>query len=187
MQKDIILEMKNICKSFSGNKVLHNVDLSIKRGEVHVLVGENGAGKSTLMKIISGVFTKDEGEILFEGQPVKTMDIKRAQELGISIIHQEFNLLPYRTIGQNIFLGREPLKNKALGTINIDEMNTRSQELLGFLGLTIDPKTKVKSLGIAQQQMVEVAKALAVDSKVLIMDEPTATLTKKEKIGRAHV
>lgn len=180
MQKNYVLEMKNICKSFSGVEVLHNVDLGIKSGEVHVLVGENGAGKSTLMKIISGVFSKDKGEILFDGKPVRKMDVNRAQELGISIIHQEFNLLPHRTIGQNIFLGREPIKSKALRTIDIDKINKRSKELLGFLGMSLDPRTKVANLGIAQQQMVEVAKAIAVDSKVLIMDEPTATLTKKE-------
>ena len=107
------------------------------------------------------------------------MDVNRAQDLGISIIHQEFNLLPYRTIAQNIFLGREPVKNKILRTIDDDEMNRRSKELLGFLGMEIDPRTRVGNLGIAQQQMVEVTKAIAVDSKVMIMDEPTATLTKK--------
>ncbi len=180
MQKDFIIEMKNIYKSFSGVTVLQNVDLGIKKGEVHVLVGENGAGKSTLVKIISGVLKKDQGKIIFEGKPVKTMDIQTARELGISIIHQEFNLLPYRTIGQNIFLGREPIKNKIFKTIDLEEINKRSEELLGFMGLSIDPRTKVISLGIAQQQMVEVAKALAVDSKVLIMDEPTATLTRNE-------
>ncbi|HHU49124.1 MAG: sugar ABC transporter ATP-binding protein [Caldicoprobacterales bacterium] len=179
-EKDYILEVKNICKSFYGVEVLHNVDLGIRPGEVHALVGENGAGKSTLMKIISGVLDKDKGEILFEGKPVERMDVNRAQDLGISIIHQEFNLLPYRTIAQNIFLGREPVKNKILRTIDDDEMNRRSKELLGFLGMEIDPRTRVGNLGIAQQQMVEVTKAIAVDSKVMIMDEPTATLTKKE-------
>ena len=180
MQDDIILEIKNLSKSFSGVQVLHRINLEVIKGEVHVIVGENGAGKSTLMKIISGVHQKDEGELLFEGKPVKLMGIKHAQALGISIIHQEFNLLPNRTIGQNIFLGREPIKNKFLHTINNDVISKRSKELLGFLGVSLDPKLMVSSLGIAQQQMVEVAKALSYDSKVLIMDEPTATLTKNE-------
>lgn len=180
MQDNTILEMQNIRKSFSGVQVLHGINLNVKKGEVHVLVGENGAGKSTLMKIISGVLKKDEGEMIFEGKPVKVRGVRHAQELGISIIHQEFNLLPHRTIGQNIFLGREPIKNKFFKTIDRVKINTKSKELLGFLGVDIDPKRKVSTLGIAQQQMVEVAKALSFDSKVLIMDEPTATLTKKE-------
>lgn len=180
MQDNTILEMQNICKSFSGVQVLHGINLSVKKGEVHVLVGENGAGKSTLMKIISGVHKMNNGKMLFEGKPMNVKDVRHAQELGISIIHQEFNLLPHRTIGQNIFLGREPIKNKALGTVDHEKMNLRSKELLGFLGVELDPKRKVSTLGIAQQQMVEVAKALSFESKVLIMDEPTATLTKKE-------
>ena len=182
MQDDIILEIKNVSKSFSGVEVLHRINLKMKKGEVHVIVGENGAGKTTLMKIISGVHQKDEGELLFEGQPVKLMNIKHAQELGISIIHQEFNLLPHRTIGQNIFLGREPVKNRFIHTINKEVVNKRSRELLGFLGVSLDPNMMVSNLGIAQQQMVEVAKALSYDSKVLIMDEPTATLTRNEII-----
>lgn len=180
MQENTILEMQGISKSFSGVQVLHQINLSVKKGEVHVLVGENGAGKSTLMKIISGVHKMDEGQMLFEGKPTKVKGVSHAQQLGISIIHQEFNLLPHRTIGQNIYLGREPVKNKLLGTIDNEKMYKQSKELLGFLGVELDPKSKVSTLGIAQQQMVEVAKALSFDSKVLIMDEPTATLTKKE-------
>jgi ABC-type sugar transport system ATPase subunit len=180
MQGETILEMRDISKSFSGVEVLHRINLCVKKGEVHVLVGENGAGKSTLMKIISGVIQRDEGEMFFEGNPVEVTDVSYAQELGISIIHQEFNLLPHRTIGQNIFLGREPINNKILKTIDNETINKRSKELLGFLGVKLDPNQKVSALGIAQQQMVEVAKALSFDSKVLIMDEPTATLTNKE-------
>lgn len=180
MQGETILEMRDISKSFSGVEVLHRINLCVKKGEIHVLVGENGAGKSTLMKIISGVIERDEGEMLFEGNPVEVTDVSHAQELGISIIHQEFNLLPHRTIGQNIFLGREPIKYKILKTIDNETINKRSKELLGFLGVKLDPNQKVSALGIAQQQMVEVAKALSFDSKVLIMDEPTATLTSKE-------
>ena len=180
MQGETILEMRNICKSFSGVEVLHGINIEVKKGEVHVLVGENGAGKSTLMKIISGVHKMDSGQMFYEGKEIDVKGVRHAQDLGISIIHQELNLLPHRTIGQNIFLGREPIKNKFFKTIDNNKINKRSKELLGFLGLDIDPKEKVGSLGIAQQQMVEVAKALSFDSKVLIMDEPTATLTKKE-------
>ena len=180
MQGETILEMRNICKSFSGVEVLHGINIEVKKGEVHVLVGENGAGKSTLMKIISGVHKMDSGQMFYEGNEIDVKGVRHAQDLGISIIHQELNLLPHRTIGQNIFLGREPIKNKFFKTIDNNKINKRSKELLGFLGLDIDPKEKVGSLGIAQQQMVEVAKALSFDSKVLIMDEPTATLTKKE-------
>ncbi len=179
MQEDI-LEVRNVSKSFSGVQVLANVSIRIRKGEVHVVVGENGAGKSTLMKIISGVYQKDGGELLFEGKPVRLGSIRQAQELGISIIHQELNLLPYRTVAQNIFLGREPVKNKGMHMVDIEKMNARSSELLGFLGISLDPKMQVATLGIAQQQMIEVAKALSCDSKVLIMDEPTATLTRNE-------
>lgn len=178
--QDIILEVRNISKSFSGITVLDKVNIKLKKGEIHVIVGENGAGKSTLMKIMSGVYKKDEGEIIFEGQPVDIDNVEKAQSMGITIIHQEFNLLPYRTIGQNIFLGREPIRNKWLHMIDNNLIYKRSAELLDFLGVDIDPRTQVYQLGIAQQQMVEVAKALCFESKVLIMDEPTATLTDKE-------
>ncbi len=183
MQDNVILEIRDVSKSFSGVKVLRDINLTVRRGEVHVVVGENGAGKSTLMKIISGVYQKDEGQLIFEGKPITINSVQHAQELGISIIHQEFNLLESRTVAQNIFLGREPVRNKGLKLVDIDAMNARSSELLGFLGINLDPRTKVSSLGIAQQQMVEVAKALSFDSKLLIMDEPTATLTRNE-IGK---
>jgi len=178
--QDIILEVRDISKSFSGVKVLDKVSMKIKKGEVHVIVGENGAGKSTLMKIISGVYKKDEGEIFFEGNPVQIDSVDKALGMSISIIHQEFNLLPHRTIGQNIFLGREPVKNRFLHSIDHELIYKRSTELLKFLGMDIDPRIKVTNLGIAQQQMVEVVKALCFELKVLIMDEPTATLTRTE-------
>jgi ABC-type sugar transport system ATPase subunit len=113
MQDDVILEIRDVSKSFSGVQVLTDINMRIRKGEVHVVVGENGAGKSTLMKIISGVHQKDKGELLFEGQPVHVRSIRQMQEMGISIIHQELNMLPYRTIAQNIFLGREPVKKEA--------------------------------------------------------------------------
>ncbi|MGI5919294.1 MAG: sugar ABC transporter ATP-binding protein [Christensenellales bacterium] len=180
MHDDVILEIRDVSKSFSGVKVLLGINMRVRKGEVHVVVGENGAGKSTLMKIISGVYQKDGGELLFEGKPIEVKSIRQMQELGVSIIHQEFNLLPNRTIAQNIFLGREPVKKRGIPVIDIEEMNAKSRELLGFLGLNLDPRTRVSSLGIAQQQMIEVAKALSFKSKVLIMDEPTATLTRNE-------
>lgn len=180
MHDDVILEIRNVSKSFSGVQVLSGINMRVRKGEVHVVVGENGAGKSTLMKIISGVYQKDGGELLFEGKPIEVKSIRQMQEMGISIIHQEFNLLPNRTIAQNIFLGREPVKKRGIPVIDIEEMNAKSRELLGFLGLNVDPRTRVSSLGIAQQQMIEVAKALSFKSKVLIMDEPTATLTRNE-------
>ncbi len=179
---DTILEIRNICKSFSGVPVLEDINMSIKKGEVHVIVGENGAGKSTLMKIISGVYRKDKGELFFEGEPVQINNVQKALNVGIGIIHQEFNLLPHRTIGQNIFLGREPIKSNFLKIIDHDLICKKSKELLDYLELDIDPRTLVYNLGIAQQQMVEVAKALCFKSKVLIMDEPTATLTRKETV-----
>jgi len=169
-----------VSKSFTGVPVLEHINLKVARGEVHVIVGENGAGKSTLMKIISGVYRKDQGEIFFEGKPVQINSVEKALQISIGIIHQEFNLLPHRSIGQNIFLGREPLANTFLKIIDHETIYRRSRELLGYLGMPLDPKMPVYNLGIAQQQMVEVAKALCFRSKVLIMDEPTATLTRTE-------
>lgn len=178
MQNEVILSIKNVNKSFSEVQVLYDINLEIRRGEVHVLVGENGAGKSTLMKIISGVYEKDSGKLFFEGREVDLQQAKDAQKLGISIIHQEFNLLADRTVGQNIFLGREPMKN--CFSVDEDMINKKSSELLDNLGVDIDPQSKISYLGVAHQQMVEVAKALSFESKVLIMDEPTATLTNNE-------
>ncbi len=178
MSNDIVLSVKGVNKSFSGVQVLKDINLDIRKGEVHVLVGENGAGKSTLMKIITGIYDMDDGEIWFEGKKVDIQTPKDAQNLGISIIHQEFNLLGHRSVSQNIFLGREPITRKFL--IQEAEMDREAKKLLDSLGVDIDPKTKIASLGVAQQQMVEVAKALSFRSKVLIMDEPTATLTSNE-------
>jgi len=178
--QDTILEVRDVSKSFSGVRVLEHVSFKVARGEVRVVVGENGAGKSTLMKIISGVYKKDEGEIFFEGRPMQFHSVEKALQMGISMIHQEFNLLPQRNVGQNIFLGREPLKTSFLRSVDHEAIYIRSKELLDYLGMEIDPRTPVRNLGIAQQQMIEVAKALCFESKVLIMDEPTATLTRRE-------
>ena len=150
-------------------------------GEVHVVIGENGAGKSTLIKLLSGVYPKDSGRFLVDGKEVDIGSVHRAQALGISTIYQEFNLVPELTVAQNIFLGREPLKKGTWGLV-VDKtlMEKRSGELLSSLSLEISPHVTVATLSVPQQQMVEVAKALSMESKILIFDEPTATLAEKE-------
>lgn len=183
MSDQIILQLKGISKQFPGVKALDNVDMDVKKGEVHVLLGENGAGKSTLMKILCGIYQKDSGSIFLDGKEVFINSVKDAENLGIGIIHQEFNLLPHRDVAQNIFLGKEPLKRGFLGMYTIDKktMHSKCEELLKTVGIDLDCHTLVKDLGIAQKQMVEIAKALSLKNlKVLVMDEPTATLTKGE-------
>lgn len=177
-EKQVVLRADKICKSFPGVKVLDNVEFDLRKGEVHVLLGENGAGKSTLMKIFSGLYSIDSGDVYVNGEKVKIRNTSDSQDLGISIIYQEFNLIPELTVAQNIFLHREP-KTK-LGNIDTKTMRKRSQELLTFLKSTASPDDKVKNLGVAQQQLVEVAKALSTDAKILILDEPTAALSEQE-------
>ena len=174
-----ILRMCDITKTFPGMTALDRVCFELREGEVHVLVGENGAGKSTLMKILCGVYGKDSGSINMCGSEVDIKNTKHAEGLGISMIHQEFNLLPFRNVAQNIFLGREPVKGP-LKVLDEDRMHRESSELLASLGLAMNTHSLIKDLGVAQRQMVEVAKALSVNAKVLIMDEPTATLTTRE-------
>ena len=172
--------MRHIDKAFPGVKALDDAQLDVRRGEVHVLLGENGAGKSTLMKVLAGVYTKDGGEVFFNGSPVEINTVEDAQALGISMIHQELNMLPARTVAQNIYMGREPVKNKWIRSVDTKRMVRDSRELLNKLNVDIDPAVEVKELSIAQQQMVEVAKALSIETKVLIMDEPTSSLTQRE-------
>lgn len=174
-----LLRMEGISKSFPGVKALSKVRLDLNYGEVLALVGENGAGKSTLMKILSGVYQKDEGEIYLEGNKVEIPNAKVAQEMGISIIHQELNLMPDLTVAQNIFIGREPrtgfnffLKEK--------ELNEKTAELLEKLNINLNPKETVSDLTVAKQQMVEIVKALSYNAKIIVMDEPTAALTESE-------
>lgn len=176
---EIVLQMKGISKVFPGVKALDDVDFEVRKGEVHVLLGENGAGKSTLMRVLSGIISKDSGEILLDGNPVEINGIPDAQSLGISIIHQELNMLEDRNIAQNIFLGREPVKN-GLGTVDAKKMMNDSRTLLKRLEVALDPKCMVRDLSVAQQQMVEVVKALSIKTKILIMDEPTSSLTQNE-------
>lgn len=177
-RKNIRLEAREISKIFPGVKALDNVSIQIENGEVHALVGENGAGKSTLVKIFVGAESLDSGEIYLEGEKIKIEDPLTAMEKGISIIYQEFNLFSELSIAENIFIGREPLKSN--GLINWEYIYSEAKRILDRLRLKVDVRTKVKDLRIAQQQMVEIAKALSIDSKVIIMDEPSATLTEHE-------
>ena len=175
--EEYIVKMEHICKSFPGVKALDDVSFNLKPGEVMALLGENGAGKSTLMKILSGVYTKDEGTILIDGKEVPIMNQKVASEKGIAIIHQELNMCHHLTIAENMFLGREPLKH---GLIDTKKMNSDAKDLLLKLGVDIDPTTITGELQVSKQQMVEIAKALSINAKVLIMDEPTSALTARE-------
>src|SRR5436305_2364763 len=173
-----LLEMRAITKRFPGVLALSEVSLDVYQGEVHALVGENGAGKSTLMKVLAGVYSKDAGRLRFKGKEVEIPSPRAAQQLGISMIHQELNLMPHLTVAQNIFIGREP--RHALGFLDERKLNDNALRLLETLRLDLDPRTRVSKLTVATQQMVEIAKALSFNSEVLIMDEPTAALTETE-------
>jgi ribose transport system ATP-binding protein len=176
--KDTVLDVNRISKEFPGVKALDAVDLHLKRGEVHALIGENGAGKSTLIKILAGVYVKDEGEILFEGSPVDISNPADSLKLGIKVVFQELSLIQHMTVGENVFLESFPLKKNK--TINWESLYAKTQELLDSIGLDIGPKTKVYKLTVSQQQMVEIARALSHEAKVIIMDEPTSALTPNE-------
>lgn len=165
-------------KSFPGVRALDGVDLTLRTGEVHVLLGENGAGKSTLIKMLSGAHRPDEGRILVDGDEVTIRSAQDAERHGIATIYQEFNLVPGLTVAENIFLGRQP--RTALGLVDRKTMRARAAELLRRVRLDVSPNTPVAELGIARLQMVEIAKALSLEARVLIMDEPTAVLTSEE-------
>ena len=154
------------------------MDFDLEMGEVHILLGENGAGKSTLVKILSGAYQRSGGTILLEGKEIEIKSPKQAQQLGIGIIYQEFNLIPYLTVAENIFLGREPVS--LIGLIDRKKMYDETQIILDELGVKINPDSTIKNLGVAEQQMVEVAKALSINARILIMDEPTSALTESE-------
>ena len=172
---DVILEMRNITKTFPGVKALDNVTFSVRQGEIHALVGENGAGKSTLMKVLSGVYPYGsyEGEIYFEGKECRFQDIHHSEKVGLVIIHQELALIPFLSITENMFLGNEQAKN---GVIHWNEAISRTKELLNRVGLHESPNTLITNMGVGKQQLVEIAKALAKKVKLLILDEPTASL-----------
>ncbi len=173
-----VLEVRGVSKHFPGVRALDQVDLEVLRGEVHVLLGENGAGKSTLMKILSGVYKRDEGRIFIDGDAVEPRDPRHAQALGISIIYQTFSQAPHLTVAQNLFLGREPMTR--WGTIDTRKARAMSQEAMAPIGLAVDPDTQIRHLSVAQRQMVEIAKALSLNAKIVIMDEPTSALTDYE-------
>jgi ribose transport system ATP-binding protein len=177
-QRPALLQAWGVTKTFPGVTALQDMHLDLRHGEVHALVGENGAGKSTLMKLLSGIYVPDEGHFLLDGEPFEPGSPKHAQELGISIIHQEFNLMPDLTVAQNIFVGREPRSGRFL--LRERELNSKAQRLIDSLHLPLDPRQAVGALTVAKQQMVEIAKALSHDAKVLIMDEPTAALNDAE-------
>jgi putative multiple sugar transport system ATP-binding protein len=176
---ETILEMRNITKTFPGVKALENVNLDVRRGEIHAIVGENGAGKSTLMKVLSGVypFGTYEGELVYEGQECRFKGIHDSEKRGLVIIHQELALVPLLSITENMFLGNE---RATLGVIDWNANEKRTRELLQKVGLNEDPATKITNMGTGKQQLVEIAKALSKDVKLLILDEPTASLSEKD-------
>lgn len=175
---ETILEMKNIDKYFSGVHALKSVSFDLRAGEVHALMGENGAGKSTLMKVLTGIHQMDGGEIKLFGEQVKFTDISQSQKAGISMIHQELNMMNHLTVAQNIYIGREPLINNFY--IDDKKMEADARELFERIGVDIDPSVTLGTLTVGKQQMVEIAKAISYDSKLLILDEPTAALTQTE-------
>ncbi|MGW9366649.1 ATP-binding cassette domain-containing protein, partial [Streptomyces albidoflavus] len=174
---DELLRIENIRKTFPGVVALDSVDFDLRRGEVHVLLGENGAGKSTLIKMLSGAYRPDSGTLYAEGREVRIQSAQDAERLGIATIYQEFNLVPDLTVAENIFLGRQP---RRFGLIDRKKMEADAEELLARVGVQVSPRARVRDLGIARLQMVEIAKALSLDARVLIMDEPTAGLTSEE-------
>lgn len=181
---DYILRVKEISKSFSGVKALENIHFDLKKGEVHALMGENGAGKSTFMKILIGLVVPDSGEVLLEGENLSGSHVTETLKKGISMIHQEILIIPELTVAQNIFLGRErEVSGKGgilSGWLNDSEINRQAAALLDRMGVNIAPKAKMKHLSVAQMQMVEIAKAISNNAKVIIMDEPTSAISEKE-------
>ena len=174
-----LVRMEGIDKSFPGVHALDHCRFELRAGEVHALCGENGAGKSTLMKVLAGIYPQDAGRILFKGQPVDIPTPRAARDMGISIIHQELSLMRHLSVAQNIFIGREPRSRPGLFP---DEHlnNKQTQDLLDRLNIKLSPRARVADLTVAMQQMVEIARALSLDARVLIMDEPTAALTDAE-------
>jgi len=173
------LEMRDITKTFPGVRALDGVSFDLHKGEIHALVGENGAGKSTLMKVLAGVYAHPQygGDILIEGEVRRFASVREAEKAGIAVIFQELSLVKEMSVAENIFLGREPRK---FGVIRWEELFRRARKLLNDLHLSIDPQTPIRNLGIGQQQLVEIAKALSHEAQILVLDEPTATLTDSE-------
>ena len=172
---EYILQMKNCRKEFPGVVALDDVSLFVKRGEVHALMGENGAGKSTIMKILAGIYSLDKGEILFDGEPFLAKHPKDALDKGISMIHQELNMLLDMTVEENLFVGRE--ETAKLGVVKKRQLLEKAKKEIEELGLKINPSQKVRELSVAQMQMIEIMKATSVDADIIIMDEPTSAIT----------
>ncbi|WP_338655393.1 sugar ABC transporter ATP-binding protein [Sporosarcina psychrophila] len=177
-----MIEMTGISKSFDGNSVLTNVEFSVKKGEIHALMGENGAGKSTLMKILTGIYARDTGEVKVRGKLVDFKNPKEAEHAGIAVIHQELNILPDLTVAENLFLGNEKTFGKS-GILKTKEMNKKAKVILGELGLYVDVKTVARELSVGKQQIIEIAKAMSSNAEVIVMDEPTAALTEREIVS----
>lgn len=178
MEKKYILQTVGIGKSFSGVQVLQGIDLNFEYGKVHALLGENGAGKSTFIKIVSGVYEASEGYFVFEGKRINHLTPREAIKLGIAVVHQELNLIPEMSVSENIFLGREFVRQS--GTINWKEMHKQAEELFESFEIQFNVRSKVNTLSVAEQQMVEIVKALSLNAKLIILDEPTDVLTDKE-------
>jgi len=178
-QHENLLSIQKVTKLYPGIKAVNDLSLDIRRGEIHIIVGENGAGKSTLVKIVAGLIRQNSGDMLFEGANYSPASVLDAQKAGINMIHQELNLMQDRTVAQNVFVSREPIKNR-LHVVDTKKMNNECNKILKELGLDFDASMLIKDLSIAQQQMVEVAKAVSRENKLLIMDEPTSSLTQNE-------
>ena len=174
---EVILEMKEIDKSFPGVHALDHVSFDVRKGEVHALMGENGAGKSTLMKVLTGIYSKDSGSIVYDGKEVEFTNPREAQEAGVVIVHQELNMMGHLTVAQNIFIGREYMKG---GIIDDAKMNAETNKLFDRLNIKIDPTQTMSKLTVGKQQMCEIAKAISHEAKVIVFDEPTAALTDSE-------
>ena len=180
----LLLQVEDVHKSFPGVKALDGMRFDLRHGEVLGLVGENGAGKSTLMKLLTGIYVRESGDFWLDGEPLVVTTPREAEEKGLSIIHQELNLVPHLTVAENIWLGREPLRGRTF--TKPSEQIRRTEELLAQLELDLDPKALIRNLTVAKQQMVEIAKALSFDAKVIIMDEPTSALNETE-VAQLHL
>lgn len=176
-ERDNLLELRDIVKTYNGNYALNKVRLEVKRGTVHALLGENGAGKSTMIKVLSGAIKPDSGTIIYEGKEYHSFEPKQALDLGIGVVYQELNMIPYLTVADNVFIGNEPMKGILL---NKREAVKKTKEVFQSLGIEIDPNEQVGNLSVAYQQMVEIAKAASKQVKLLILDEPSAALSEKE-------
>ena len=177
MAEQFLLEMRDIHKKFPGVYALKGVSLQLRSGEVHALLGENGAGKSTLIKVLGGIYEKDQGEILIDGKKVVINSVPQAREAGVSIIHQELVLVPWLSVAENIFLGRELKKGRFIDRTGMVE---QTRAALRDFGLDLNPEAMVADLNIAQQQMVEIVKAVSFNARIIVMDEPTSSLSDKE-------